>query len=405
MWHLLPVVNPVRRKNKVPMGGATYSPEDLLERLVGFDTTSHKSNLELIRFVEDYLALHGVASTIVYDDTGLKANLFATIGSQNAPGVCLSGHTDVVPVTGQTWTTDPFKLVRKNGRYYGRGTTDMKAFVACALASVPDYLKRDLRVPIHIALSHDEEIGCIGVRSLIARMGKDVVLPAMTIVGEPTGMDVVDAHKGPARWDVELTGRAAHSSMAPLGVNAIMHMSRVMTELLRLEETLKSSLHDARFDPSYSTLQITKISGGTAANIVPVSCALCFDIRTLPGFEIDAFEANFQRFLTEQCLPDMRDVAPEASISLHRSNYVPPFEAQPGSDVVALALNLTDRNETHAVSYATEAGLFQTGGAPSVVCGPGDISQAHTADEWIAVDQVEKCMAFLRRLGDWASTH
>ncbi|MEO1544276.1 MAG: M20/M25/M40 family metallo-hydrolase, partial [Pseudomonadota bacterium] len=225
------------------MGGANYSPEDLLERLVGFDTTSHKSNLDLIRFVEDYLAQHGISSTIVPDETGQKANLFATIGAQNKPGVCLSGHTDVVPVTGQTWTTDPFKLVRKGDRYYGRGTTDMKAFVACALASVPEYLASDLTMPIHVALSHDEEIGCIGVRSLIARMGQDVVLPAMTIVGEPTGMGVVDAHKGPARWNVELSGRAAHSSMAPLGVNAISYMSRVIGELLRQEDHLKTALN------------------------------------------------------------------------------------------------------------------------------------------------------------------
>ncbi|MEO1421480.1 MAG: acetylornithine deacetylase, partial [Pseudomonadota bacterium] len=278
------------------MGGANYSPEDLLERLVGFDTTSHKSNLDLIRFVEDYLAQHGISSTIVPDETGQKANLFATIGAQNKPGVCLSGHTDVVPVTGQTWTTDPFKLVRKGDRYYGRGTTDMKAFVACALASVPEYLASDLTMPIHVALSHDEEIGCIGVRSLIARMGQDVVLPAMTIVGEPTGMDVVDAHKGPARWNVELSGRAAHSSMAPLGVNAISYMSRVIGELLRQEDHLKTAYKDDRFDPPYPTLQVTKIEGGTATNIVPVHCALCFDIRSLPGFDVDTFEVDLRRF-------------------------------------------------------------------------------------------------------------
>ncbi|MEL7050068.1 MAG: M20/M25/M40 family metallo-hydrolase, partial [Pseudomonadota bacterium] len=246
------------------MGGAQYSPVDLLDRLVGFDTTSHKSNLELIRFVEDYLAQHGVSSTLVFDDTGTKANLFATIGKPDVPGVCLSGHTDVVPTNGQTWTSDPFKLVKRDGRYYGRGTTDMKGFVACVLAQVPDLVARDLATPIHIALSHDEEIGCIGVRSLIARMGEDVVMPSMTIVGEPTGMDVVDAHKGPARWNVDLVGRAAHSSMAPLGVNAISYMGRVISELGRREAELRATHSDDRFDPPYPTLQITQISGGTA---------------------------------------------------------------------------------------------------------------------------------------------
>lgn len=385
------------------MAGPSYSPEDLLARLVAFDTTSHKSNLALIRFVEDYLAQHGLASTLVFDKTGEKANLFTTIGPAGTPGVCLSGHVDVVPVEGQAWTSNPFELVKRDGKLFGRGTTDMKGFVACVLAHVPAFLSRDLAVPIHIALSHDEEIGCVGVRSLIDRLGVDLAQPRMVIVGEPTNMTVVDAHKGPARWHLELTGRAAHSSMAPLGVNAIAYMGRVIDALICREEALKTHHRDERFDPPYPTLQITNIEGGTANNIVPVSCRLGFEIRALPGVDIDGFETDLRRFLHERCLPDMRAVAPESDVKLTRWNYVPPFSADAGSDVVALALTLTGHNETHAVSYATEAGLFQHHGAPSVVCGPGDIAQAHTADEWIAESELAACTGFLERLADWAS--
>ncbi len=384
------------------MGGPRYSAEDLLERLVAFDTTSHKSNLPLLSFVEDYLAQHGIASVLVRDATGEKANLFATIGPAGRPGVCLSGHVDVVPVDGQSWTSDPFRLTRRNGRLYGRGTTDMKGFVACVLASVPVFKARQLETPIHIALSHDEEIGCVGVRSLIERLGADLVQPKIVIVGEPTSMAVVDAHKGPARWELELTGRAAHSSMAPLGVNAIAYMGEVIAELSRRETSLAQTVRDDRFDPPFPTLQVTRIQGGTASNIVPVSCIAGFEIRALPGVDVEAFERSLVTFLERDVVARMRKVAPEAQAQLRRVNYVPPFAATANSQAVALALLLAKRNETHAVSYATEAGLFQDGGASAVVCGPGDIAQAHTANEFIEPGELDRCMAFLARLADWA---
>jgi acetylornithine deacetylase len=384
------------------MRGARYSVKELLSRLVAFDTTSHKSNMEFIRFVEDYLAQHGVASALVPTSDGKKASICATIGPAGVPGVALSGHTDVVPADRASWDADPFTLSERDGRLYGRGTADMKGFLACVLASVPDLLGRRLKVPIHILFSYDEEVGCLGVRPMIAEMGTRLTRPRLVIVGEPTSMAVVDAHKGPVRWQVEVTGRAAHSSMAHLGVNAIAYAGRLLAELARIEDELKAAPRDDRFDPPYPTLQVTLIEGGTATNIVPLSCRFTFDIRALPGLDVRLIERRLVEFAERSCLPEMRRVAPESAISIRQANQVPPFEADPRSEAVALALKLVGQNQTHAVSYATEAGLFQVAGAPAVVCGPGDIAQAHTANEWIAIDQLEACMAFLGRLADWA---
>ncbi|MDX2287988.1 MAG: acetylornithine deacetylase [Hyphomicrobiaceae bacterium] len=385
------------------MKGPSYSPAELLAKLVAFDTTSHKSNLPLVRFVEDYLASHGLASRLVPDETGQKASLMASIGPSVPGGVGLSGHTDVVPVEGQVWDSDPFRLLARDGRLYGRGTTDMKGFCACVLAAVPMFKERALTRPIHILLSYDEEIGCIGVRPMIARLGRDLPKPAMIIVGEPTSMSVVDAHKGPARWRVEVTGRAAHSSMAPLGVNAIAYAARLIGELLDIEKDLATGLHDDRFDPPYPTLQVTTINGGNAGNIVPPTCTFGFEVRALPGLDVKSIERRLATFARERLLPDMTAVSQNAGVAIRLVNYVPPFAADPHSDVVALALRLTGENRTFAVSYATEAGLFQDGGVASVVCGPGNIAQAHTANEWIAESELARCMAFMERLADWAS--
>lgn len=387
-----------------PKRGPVYTPEELLSRLVSFDTTSHKSNLACIAFIEDYLLQHGIVSTRVPSSDGDKASLFATIGPADTSGIALSAHTDVVPVEGQTWTSDPFVLRREDGRLYGRGTTDMKGFLACVLAAVPDFKRRALKTPIHLTLSYDEEIGCIGVRPMIAEFGETLPKPRLVIVGEPTSMRVIDAHKGPVRWQVEVTGRAAHSSMAPLGVNAITYAMRLISELHRLEAELKRAPVALRFDPPYATLQVTRIEGGTATNIVPVSCTFAFDVRSIPGLDIDAIETRLRTFAETECLPEMRRIAPEAAISIVRANDVPPFAVAADSEIVPLTLKLAGQNDTHAVSYATEAGLFQDAGCPSVVCGPGNISEAHTANEWIAESELKSCMAFMRRLADWAET-
>jgi acetylornithine deacetylase len=383
------------------MRPSTDTAKELLARLVAFDTTSHKTNIPLIRFVEEYLAGHGIESARVPTPDGEKASLFATIGPSGEGGIALSGHTDVVPVTGQSWHTDPFTLTERDGRLYGRGSCDMKGYLACVLAMVPQLRARKLKVPFHIAFSYDEETGCTGVRPMIAEFGRSLPVPRLVFVGEPTTMTVVDAHKGPVRWRVELTGRAAHSSMPHLGVNAIAYAGRLIAELARIEEELKSGARDERFAPPWTSLQVTQIEGGTASNIVPVPCWFGWEIRGLPGFDPMTLDARFRR-LAESCLPDMRRVAPEADIRIAITNRVPAFAADTRSEIVPLALQLGGQNATFAVSYCTEAGLFQDGGAPAVVIGPGDIAQAHTPNEFIEVAELDKCLAFLERLAAWA---
>jgi acetylornithine deacetylase len=376
---------------------------DLLARLVAFDTTSHKSNMALVRFVVDDLARQGVEAALVPTPDGEKASLFATVGPQGIPGIGLSGHTDVVPADARAWTGDPFTVRASAGRLYGRGTADMKGFLACVLAMVPEFKRRRLKVPIHLLFSYDEEIGCTGVRPMIAELGRRFAKPRAVIVGEPTSMAVVDAHKGPVRWQIEITGRAAHSSMPQLGANAIAAAAALIGEASRIERELAHT-HAPRFTPPYPTLQVTEIAGGVASNVVPASCRFGFEIRALPGLDIDAIEARLAAFARNECLPALRRVAPEADIVLRQTNRVPPFEAERMSEVVALALKLAGQNDTEAVSYATEAGLFQAAGVPAVVCGPGDIAQAHTADEWIASSEIDRCLAFLDRLADWCET-
>lgn len=386
----------------MPIAAPLSSAIDLTTRLVAFDTTSHKSNRALIAFVESYLAGHGITSHLVPTEDGEKASLFATVGPEGVAGIGLSGHTDVVPADPAAWTSDPFTVRQENGRLYGRGTADMKGFLACVLAMVPDFKRRKLKVPLHIVFSYDEEVGCTGVRPMIAELGDRLTKPRAVIVGEPTSMDVVDGHKGPVRWAVEITGRAAHSSMAHLGVNAISVAGRLIGELGAIEKELMALPPDTRYVPPYPTLQVTEITGGIASNIVPATCRFGFEVRAMPGLDVDGIEKRIVAFAEKECLPEMRRLAPEANIVIRQSNRVPPFAADTESEVVALALKLAGQNETRAVSYATEAGLFQGAKVPSVVCGPGDIAQAHTADEWIAISEIERCLAFLDCLADWA---
>jgi acetylornithine deacetylase len=378
------------------------SAKDLLARLVAFDTTSHKSNIPLIEFVEDYLRRHGIDSTRVPTADGQKASLFATIGPSGVAGIALSGHTDVVPVTRQSWDSDPFTVVERDGALFGRGTCDMKGYLACVLAMVPELQTRKLKVPFHIAFSYDEEVGCTGVRPMIAELGSSLPLPRMVLVGEPTEMTVVDAHKGPMRWTVEVTGKAAHSSMPHLGVNAIAYAGRLLGELARMEAELKALPPDPRFDPPYTTLQVTEIEGGTASNIVPVPCWFGWEVRRLPGFDGAALDQRFRRFATEHCVAEMQRAAPETGIEIRIANEVPAFAADPKSELVPLTLKLAQQNDTFAVCYATEASLFQRHGAPSIVIGPGNIAQAHTPNEFVRIEQLERCLAFLTRVADWA---
>ena len=384
------------------MSASLANAKELLARLVAFDTTSHKTNIPLIEFVEAYLAEHGIASQRVPTADGLKSSLFATIGDAGTGGIALSGHTDVVPVASQAWDTNPFELIERDGKLYGRGSCDMKGYLACALAMVPDLKARKLKLPFHLAFSYDEEVGCTGVRPMVAELGKSLPRPRYVFVGEPSNMSVVDAHKGPVRWRVELTGRAAHSSMPHYGVNAIAYAGRMIGELLRMEEELKASTRIERFDPPWTTMQVTQIEGGTATNVVPVPCWFGWETRALPGFDPFTLDRRLRAFAEEKCLPEMRRIAPESDIKVMVTNHVPAYAADTASGIIPLTLKLAQQNETYAVSYCTEAGIFQDGGAPAIICGPGDIAQAHTANEFIRIEELEKCLAFLSRLADWA---
>jgi acetylornithine deacetylase len=375
----------------------------MIARLVAFDTTSRNSNLPLMTFVAEYLDAWGVTPHLVHNEDFTKANLFATIGPQDRAsgegGIVLSGHTDVVPVDGQPWSTDPWVTVERDGRLYGRGTSDMKTFVALCLAAVPDFIAAKPKRPIHFAFSHDEEVGCIGVRSLIAQLGSRFPKPALCIVGEPTDMAVVNAHKGIRSFRTEVTGREAHSSQTDKGVNAVMIAAELIMKLKSLaDEMIARGDPSGRFDPPYTTCQSSTIEGGTALNILARQCRFQWEYRFIP--DTDEFEIfnKFQDYVASEVLPRIRRIAPEADVQTTIRSRVPPLKPEADSPAETLAKRLAGQNGTEAVSYGTEAGLFQEVGIPTVICGPGSIQQAHKPDEWIALSQIALGEAFMRRL-------
>ena len=372
---------------------------EVLEALVGFDTTSRNSNLALVEWVEVYLNRFGVAHERVPDKTGGKANVWATIGPSGVPGTILSGHTDVVPVEGQSWSNDPFRLTERNGRLYGRGATDMKGFDACCLAAVPDMVAAPLTRPIHLALSYDEEVGCIGVRGMIARLERAKVKPAACFVGEPTEMRVVIGHKGKRSFRVTVHGKTCHSSLAPHGVNAVEYAARLIVKIRDISDRLaRSGARDPLYDVPYTTAHTGVVHGGTALNIVPDACISEFEFRPLAADDLESLVDEVMAHARERLEPEMRAVDPAARIVFEEISEFPGLETPASRDVVGLAKRLAGRNEHGKVAYGTEAGLFALAGIPTVVIGPGSIDQAHKADEYIAVSQLEACSAFLDRL-------
>ena len=377
---------------------------EILERLIGFPSVSADSNLDLIQWIRDELARHGVKSDLVPAPDGQpKANLWASIGPDAPGGLVLSGHTDVVPVQGQPWSSDPFTLSQRGGKLYGRGTSDMKSFIALCLALVPEMLARPLKVPIHFAFSYDEEIGCLGAPHLIAELGKRFPKPALAIIGEPTELKLGTRHKGCYSFETEITGRDAHSSQTHKGANAILAASAIVGELDRIAEELKqSSFNDANFEPSYPTINVGRISGGTAVNIVARHCTVHWDFRATPGADPSLVLTKLERFIAGTVLPRLRQVAPEASIVTRPRAQVPPLVDEPGGAAESLVKFLTGANNTIGVAFATEAGQFQAAGLSAIVCGPGSILQAHQPDEFIELSQIAAGEAFLRKLIAWA---
>ena len=380
------------------MTGQIFTSEEMLARLVAFDSTSRNSNLPLIEFVEAYLDGWGIAHLRADYEAGKKTNLYATIGPDIAGGIVLSGHTDVVPVDGQAWSSNPFELTERDGRLYGRGTCDMKGFLAVCLTMVPDFAAARLKSPIHLAFSCDEEVGCKGVRPLVEHMRDHLARPRAVIVGEPTSMRVVNAHKSALTFSTEVTGHEGHSSLTHHGVNAIMVAGELIAEISRIRTGLMAAGDPShRFDPPYSTVHVGMIEGGTAKNIIPRHCRFQWETRLLPTTDLDYVPRRFETF-AKSLEPMMQAVAPNTGITTETVNRVPGLAPEEDSAAEHLALHLANANSAHAVSYCTEAGLFQQIGIPAVICGPGSIEQAHKPDEYVDISELRKCEAFMRRL-------
>jgi acetylornithine deacetylase len=380
--------------------GRLAETKALLTRLIAFESVSDTSNLPLIDFVEGYLREHGLESRRAPNAAGDKAAILATIGPRVDGGVVLSGHTDVVPVEGQPWSSSPFTVREDSGRLYGRGACDMKGFDACVLAMAPLFRDAGLKRPVHIVLSYDEETTCLGSLDIIARFGKDEPLPAAVVVGEPTMMAVADAHKSVATFRTVVTGHEAHSALPALGANAVAAAADVVSEIGRLARAYEEGPLDRRFTPPYSTLHVGMIRGGTARNILARECVFNWEFRGLPGVTTASALMKVQAFVDEIAASRLTRFVSGPTITTTMEVDVPPLAAEPGSAAEALALRLTRSNRPVAVSFATEAGHFQAAGLPTLVCGPGSIDLAHKPDEFVDEAQLVACLAFLERLAE-----
>ena len=381
---------------------SNISSRDLLAELVAFPTVSRDSNLALIEFVRDYLAGLGVACELDYNAERSKANLYATIGPADRGGVLLSGHSDVVPVAGQDWTQPPFALSERDGKLYGRGTADMKGFIACALAAVPHFLEKPLRLPLHLAFSYDEEVGCLGVRSLLAKLQQRPNRPLLCIIGEPTELKPVLGHKGKLAMRCQVQGAACHSAYAPQGVNAIEYAAKLINRLGEISQRLTAvERQDARFDPPYSTVQTGLISGGRALNIVPADCQFDFEVRALPSDDPQQVADELRAYAETELLPLMRQRSTASAIDFQPLSAYPGLATEPQSEAAELLALLSGSRDFGTVAFGTEGGLFHQTGIPTVVCGPGSMDQGHKPDEFVSCAQLAGCDAMLKRLADW----
>lgn len=372
---------------------------DIMSTLVAFETTSRNSNLALIGWIEDTLRPLGFTCERIPDASGAKANLWATIGPADQRGYVLSGHTDVVPVDGQDWTSEPFRLREHGGRLHGRGACDMKGFLAVCLASAERMAAKPLQRPIHLAFSYDEEVGCVGARDLVTWIGERTVTPEACFVGEPTGMQVVIGHKGKRSVRARVRGATCHSALAPRGVNAVEWGARLVAEIRRISDRLAAEgPRDELYDVTHSTGHVGVFRGGTALNIVPDEAEIVFEFRTVAADDPDALVAEVMEHARTVLEPAMRAVDAGAGFAFDTYGGFPGLDASPEAAIVTLAKSLAGRNDHGKVAFGTEAGLFDGAGMPTVIIGPGSIEQAHKADEWIEAAELEKCAAFVERL-------
>ena len=377
----------------------------LLKDLISFDTTSYKSNLDLITYITKYLDSYKIKSNLIHDTTGKKANLYATIGSNKDDGIMLSGHTDVVPADNRNWTSDPFSLTEKNNKLYGRGTADMKSFIALVLSRVPKIVNANLSKSIHLAFSYDEEVGCIGVHRLIDMLKKNTFKPTLCIVGEPTNMEVVIGHKGKCGHEVKINGLACHSGQAPLGVNAINYAAKLISYISNIaDDKSKTGPFDYEYEIPYTTLHTGVISGGTAINIVPDSCTFEFEIRHIAEENPKELVQEIKAYSKEFLVPEMHKISKKTGINFKEKVSYPGLSIDKNSELVKLIKELLNEDKHKKVIFGTEGGLFQEKlNIPSVVCGPGNIDQAHKANEYISIEQIVKGGEFLDNLINYSS--
>jgi acetylornithine deacetylase len=382
---------------QLPSHGNAPDPRTLacLEKLIGFDTVSRNSNLALIDWARAHLEAQGAKIRMDWSKDRRKANMLASFG-EGPGGIVLSGHTDVVPVDGQSWTSDPFTATVRDGKLFGRGACDMKGFVGVVLGHAPDYLSASSREPIHVALTYDEELGCLGIPHLIAAMQGWGIEPAGCLVGEPTSMRPVSAHKGGRVYRCKITGKAAHSSLAPDVVNAVEYAARIVSLIQSIaDRERREGLRDEKFDVPHTTISTNLFNGGTGANIVPAAAEFLFDFRYVPGFDPDALIAEIEGFAKGELVPRMQAVDPRSGIEFELINAIPPLDAKETDAIFRRVCGLVPGEAVEKVSYGTEASFFQNCGVPSVVCGPGSIAQAHKADEFVTLEQLARCDRFI----------
>ncbi len=369
--------------------------------LIAYPTISTDSNLAIIDYLAGRLEAAGARVEIMKDDSGAKANLWATLGPDTDGGIVLSGHTDVVPVTGQPWTCDPFEMTERDGRLFGRGTCDMKGFIAACLTVAPALAKRITDRPVHFAFTHDEETGCIGAGHLIEILRERDTRPALAIIGEPTEMRLIEGHKGCYEYTTEFTGLAGHGSAPELGVNAVEYAARYVARLLALKEQLKArSPNGSRFRPPWTTINVGGLRGGLAHNVIPDNASVDWEMRPVVAGDADFVKSDLKGYVSDFLLPDMQAVHADAAIATRTLGEVAGFEPMETNAARDLVAELTGANTADVVSFGTEAGLFQSLGMDVVVCGPGSINQAHKADEFLELDQLQACLDMLTRLAN-----
>ncbi|PTE06332.1 acetylornithine deacetylase [Mesorhizobium helmanticense] len=371
----------------------------ILEKLVAFPTISHESNLAMVDYMADFLRQLGARVFLQHNEDGRKANLFATLGPQRDGGVVLSGHSDVVPVEGQDWSSDPFMMLESNGRLYGRGTCDMKGFLACCLATAREAAELNLERPLHFAFTYDEEVGCFGAQALMRELARRNIKPAAALIGEPTMMQVIEGHKGCYEYTTNFVGLEGHGSGPDLGVNAIQYAARFITHLMDLGEELKGrAMAGSRFDPPWATIQVGRISGGAGRNIIAGHCSVEWEMRPVQPSDAAFVKESLETFIRQQLLPSMKAVSPAAAIETIIVGEVEGLQVVAQSEARDIAFEITGANSADVVAFGTEAGLFQEAGISAIICGPGSIEQAHKPNEFVDIDQLKSCLKMLARL-------